>query len=264
MYMTPAFPLWHQTSRPRLCSCQSPQSHRLQHLLSAARLFTRLGLLIVPVARWMPIPPPSCLYHRSMKAECLGWSSRYVDELLHLHAMGVNECSQILIGIFYAFAIIGAITRLVLQLRIHRRLHLDDYFLILAALLLTASTILGYIHTNNLYFSEDISLNPDYVFTLLASGADVVGDINAYETLYYTYPALLWTCIFAVKFAYLTFFRQLVDRVRPLVIYWRVVVGVTIVSYPICILSIYVACMKWGLEAGQWTLRPLHPNYPVC
>ena len=147
---------------------------------------------------------------------------------------------------------VGAMTRMALQIRLRRGLNLDDYFLLFACICLTAGTILGYVNVDSLYFSEDLGLNPGELVELLEAKVDIASRINAYERLYYTYPALLWAAIFAVKFAYLTFFRQLVDRVKPLVIYWRVIVGVTIVAFPICIISIYVACVKWGLEAGMY------------
>jgi len=57
--------------------------------------------------------------------------------------------------------------------------------------------------------------------------------------------------ILVVKSAYLAFFRRLIERIRPLILYWRVIVYITVISFPACIASIYVACMKWGLQAGK-------------
>lgn len=146
---------------------------------------------------------------------------------------------------------VAATARFILQIKVHRRLHVDDYFLLLACICVTAGTVLGYINVGNLYWSEDLSLNPTRLMSLLTSENDFINRVNAYERLYYTYPALLWTAIFAVKFAYLTFFRQLVARLRPLILYWRVVLATTIISFPVCVVSIYLGCVKWGLEAGM-------------
>ena len=148
-------------------------------------------------------------------------------------------------------AIVVASIRLIMQMNIHRRLYLDDYFLIFACVSLTAGTVLGYANVGNLYWSEELNYNPTFIYYLLAEHVDVAAHINLYERLYYSYPAVLWSSIFVVKFAYLAFFRRLIDRITPLVMYWRVVVGITVVSFPICIVSIYVSCMKWGLEAGK-------------
>lgn len=146
---------------------------------------------------------------------------------------------------------IAATTRFILQIKIYRRLHVDDYFLLLACICITASTILGYTKTGDLYWTEDLLLNPSRLSSLVTSEEDFINRANAYKRLSYAYPAFLWAAIFAVKFAYLTFFRRLVSRLRPLVIYWRLVLTITIISFLVCIISVYVGCLEWGLEAGM-------------
>ena len=163
----------------------------------------------------------------------------------------MTDKRQALIGVFYGLAIAVASIRLILQARVNRRLYLDDYILIFACVSLTAGTVLGYANVGNLYWSEGLNYNPTHIYYLLAEHVDVGARISVYERLYYSYPAILWTSIFAIKFAYLVFFRRLIDRITPLIIYWRVVLGITIVSFPVCIVSIYVSCIKWGLEAGK-------------
>lgn len=54
------------------------------------------------------------------------------------------------------------------------------------------------------------------------------------------------------------FFRRLIERIRPLFIYWKIIIGITVVSFPICIISVYVACTKHGLEAGKLSGAPLY------
>ena len=152
---------------------------------------------------------------------------------------------------------VAALVRLIVQIKLHRRLFLDDYFLIFACICLTAGTGLGYANVGSLYWSEELNYNPTHIYYLLANHVDIAARINVYQRLYYSYPALLWAAIFAVKFAYLAFFRRLIERVRGLIIYWRIVVGIATVSLPVCIVSIYVSCTKWGLEAGEYsTLTP--------
>lgn len=141
--------------------------------------------------------------------------------------------------------------RLLLQMKIHRRLYVDDYFLIFACVCLTAATILCCASIGHLYFSQDLDFNPTHIYYLLAEHVDIASAIDAYIRLFQIYPSLQWATIFGVKCAYLAFFRRLIDRIRPLVIYWRVVTAITIVSFPVCIVSIFVVCTKTGLEAGQ-------------
>ncbi len=152
---------------------------------------------------------------------------------------------------------IVATIRLVLQMKFHRRLNLDDYLLILACAFLTAATVLGYTNVGDLYFTQRLNYNPGLFFYYLSQRVDVIARINTYQRLYYTYPALLWATIFIIKAAYLAFFRRLIEHIRPLIIFWRVIVGITIVSFPICILSIYVACTKQGVEVGKYIVLRL-------
>ena len=137
-------------------------------------------------------------------------------------------------------------------MKVYRRLYLDDCFLIFACVCLTAGTVLGYANVENLYWSEvELNNNPTHIHYFLAEHVDVGAHISVFERLSFSYPALLWTSIFVVKFAYLAFFRRLIDRITPLIKYWRVVVSITIVSFLICIVSVYVTCVKWGLKAGK-------------
>ena len=111
--------------------------------------------------------------------------------------------------------------------------------------------MLGYANVGSLYWSEELIYNPTHIDYLLAEHVDVAAHIKFYERLQSSYSTILWTSIFAIKFAYLVFFRRLIDRITPLIMYWRVVLGITIVSFFICIVSIYVSCIKWGLKAGK-------------
>ena len=143
---------------------------------------------------------------------------------------------------------LGALTRLVLQLKFYHRLQLDDCFLIFACICLTASTVLCYANVGNLYWS--LSYTPSFLLHLMQEHVDVAAHVHACRKAYDSSTSLLWTVIFAVKFAYLAFFRRLVDRVYPLLIYWRIVISLCAVSFPICVISIYVSCMKRKLVAG--------------
>ena len=144
-----------------------------------------------------------------------------------------------------------ALVRLILQLKTYRRFYVDDYFLIFACVCLTASTVLGFINVDNLYWEQEIDYSPGLIIELMEQHVDIAAHINTYERLYRSYPVLLWAAIFAVKFAYLAFFRRLVDRIRPFLTYWWVIVGLSVVSFPVCVISVYLPCPKWGLESGK-------------
>ncbi|MCJ1471802.1 hypothetical protein MMC13_000443 [Lambiella insularis] len=67
---------------------------------------------------------------------------------------------QILISMFYALALIGAATRLILQIKVYWRLYLDDYLLVNACICLTISTILGFVYVDTLYRGQDLNMEP--------------------------------------------------------------------------------------------------------
>ncbi|KAL9124081.1 MAG: hypothetical protein Q9217_006554 [Psora testacea] len=155
------------------------------------------------------------------------------------------------LGASYGCTMIIAFVRLVLQIKTHRRLYIDDYFLIFACVCLTVSTVLGYAKVGDLYWSQQVNYNPTHVYYLLMEHVDIASHITAYQRLYFSYPAFLWAAIFSIKFGYLAFLRRLLQRIKPLIICWRIVVAVTIVSLPVCIASIYLGCMKFGLDAAS-------------
>ena len=141
---------------------------------------------------------------------------------------------------------------MIFQIRYHHRLNLDDYFLLIACFSLTTGIVLAYVMVESLYLTQELNLNPALLFSALSELKDLNGRVATYQNVAYACSSLLWTTIFAVKFAYLVFFRQLVDRVKPLVIYWRVILFTTIFAYLICITLIYASCLKRGSEAGQY------------
>jgi len=53
---------------------------------------------------------------------------------------------------------------------------------------------------------------------------------------------LSWTSIFAVKLSFLFFFKTLVNRIRPMTILWRVVVGVTAVAWAVGCVCVVMEC----------------------
>ena len=59
---------------------------------------------------------------------------------------------------------------------------------------------------------------------------------------------MLTTSIFSVKFVYLFFFRQMADRIRPLLIWWWCVFGVLVVAAPVSVFVNFIGCPSTGVE----------------
>ena len=137
-------------------------------------------------------------------------------------------------------------------MRVHRRLQIDDCFLLGACACLTGATLLTFIKFSDLYFAEEFGLNVGR----LPIPDDIFQRIYSYEDLYYSAPVLAWTAIYFVKFAYLYFFRVLVNRVRKLKIFRSILLVVAAISWPVCVISVYIPCTKRGLEAGRSSFLP--------
>ena len=138
-------------------------------------------------------------------------------------------------------------------MRIHNRLQLDDYFLIFSCVCITVGTALCFVYIGLLYWVQELDLNPTRSSYLLAEHIDFIADINLIERLVSVFTTLMYTAIFAVKLAYLAFFRRLVDRISPLIIYWRVVTAITVLSFPVGIVLSFLACTQTGAEVGKHT-----------
>lgn len=142
---------------------------------------------------------------------------------------------------------ITATARTVIRLRIQRQLHLDDAFLLVACVLLTVAITLLYILEPLLYWDARFFRNPG----ALPVEPDFMEKVTKYEKYLYSQLTLTWTTIFAVKFSFLCFFRQMVDRMTTLVIFWRVVVVVTLLSFVLCACSHFVGCPYFGMKSSR-------------
>ena len=108
-----------------------------------------------------------------------------------------------------------------------------------------AATVLLLIIVPVIYWDEVLVLDPGAA----TIPPDFIQRVLRYQQYIFSYLSITWTAIFAVKFAFLFFFRQMVDRVRPLEILWRVVLGVTAVSWAICVSAVFISCPHFGLAA---------------
>lgn len=167
-------------------------------------------------------------------------------------------------GLSYGIAISVALARIISRLkfntdvRLTKRLQLDDWLLVLACITLTAASIFLLYASPTIYLIEATSLNPSAV--LFGSGGAGISGLNTllvklkfFARFNWIYLILTWTTIFGVKFGFLSFFRNLVLRLPGIHLYWQIVVAFTAVVYLFSLIDGIVACPHDGLEA-----RTLH------
>ena len=170
---------------------------------------------------------------------------------------------QIVTCLSYGVAISVALARIIVRfyvnkdLRLAKRLQLDDWLLILACVCLTAATAFLLYATPTVYLIEATSLNP---MGLFGGGGAGIKDLNTllvklnfFARFNWIYLILTWTTIFAVKFGFLSFFRTLVLRLPGIYMYWRIVVAITVVVYLFSLIDGVIACPHDGLVACRST-----------
>ncbi|KAI9823815.1 MAG: hypothetical protein M1826_007636 [Phylliscum demangeonii] len=147
-------------------------------------------------------------------------------------------------GLLAGLAIIAAVVRTAYRLRSQRRLFVDDLFLLLACIFLAAATIVLYTTMTDLYLS--------YSSWTLLLAADPDGAVKRgvrYLRRFFAYASMTWTAIYAVKLSFLFFFRVLVDRIRYMIMYWRVVLGATLVAGGLCVCESAIECPHFDAES---------------
>ena len=171
--------------------------------------------------------------------------------------MSQTNIGKAIVGVLFAIAITTATVRTVVQLRQYRRLRADDYALLFACITFIASTTLLFIMIPSIYWSEVFILDTfsqESIQKITTPGAPE--RILHYQQMQDAYLVLTWASVFSVKFAFLFFFRQMVDRLKSMVIYWRIVFVITMVSCGVCIPSSFIVCPSLGVSARKIICAP--------
>lgn len=113
-----------------------------------------------------------------------------------------------------------AIARTGFRIYTIRRIDADDCFLMLAVLSLTGSTVMGHFIYPTLLTENQVALGQ------LIPGPGVGVDILTLMKLENASLSLTWVAIYSVKYSYLLFFRNLLQRVRKMMIWWWICFGI--------------------------------------
>ncbi len=162
-------------------------------------------------------------------------------------------------GTLFGTAISTAFIRLGIRLKIRRRLYLDDAFLGLACLFLLAASIILYRGFEILYLpKKDVD---DFVTKHRAEiAADVEPEgvmlVLGYQRDLQLIGPFCWLAIFFVKFSFLSFFHQLVDRLPRLLLYWRIIVLLNIAAFIYFMSWNLIECSATNFEPCKWISLP--------
>ncbi|KAL2042823.1 hypothetical protein N7G274_004583 [Stereocaulon virgatum] len=146
----------------------------------------------------------------------------------------------------FVIAILAAIARTILRIHYQNRLFIDDGFLLLAVLF--AVVCMGLLPQ----FLDATYLLQAHLEARVPPGT-TEEQVNAATLRFHLYSDVLnslsFTIVFAIKFSFLSFFKQLIRRIRKLEIYWWYVVGVTAVTWIAGFVGIYASCSYFDERA---------------
>ena len=143
---------------------------------------------------------------------------------------------------------VAALIRSVLRLHYHKRLSVDDAFLIFAVALACTSMGLYIQFMDGMYLGEATAMGRIPEDATLAKIEELT---LRFHVLNDVFLVLTWTSIFAVKFSFLFFFRSLIDRIRSMEVLWRYVTAVTFLSWVVCVIDSIVSCPYFDLRSGE-------------
>ena len=141
--------------------------------------------------------------------------------------------------------------RIVIRLRLHKKLRLDDFCIIFACICLVGATSLSYYAMSLNHYIEQLSINPSQG---LGDGIDktiALQHVIFFQKCVWAYSVLSWTVIFATKFGYLCLFKNLVDRIPSMYAVWKFVVLLTILAFGFTLCSIWLFCPNDGLAGSE-------------
>ena len=145
-------------------------------------------------------------------------------------------------------AILAAAVRLAIRVRSKGRLFVDDALLAFAGLTLIVATVILQIELGDIYLAEELVAL--YISgEQMPQGLDLQSIIKRYHLVQYLHGTMSWLTVFSVKFSFLFFFRQLVDKVTVLERYWKWVFGLNVAACLYCLLYVAFECPYHGIAA---------------
>ena len=131
--------------------------------------------------------------------------------------------------------------RLYIRLYVQKHFAVDDGFIVFGVLLLVAAMGMLYHFVDILFLSEALLLGDKDI----ELSSNVIQDALSFQKWATISLIITWVAINTVKASFLSLFRKLVDRIRPLIIYWRFVLAYTIVVGLYGITSYILPCPKF-------------------
>ncbi|KAL8984580.1 MAG: hypothetical protein Q9205_001497 [Flavoplaca limonia] len=140
------------------------------------------------------------------------------------------------IGFMLAVAVSLAFGRIYVRAKLNHKFYVDDGFFSLAVITLIAGTIMTYLDIPYIYLQQNVQAGSQ------APPADFIQQLLTSVKIQNAAVVLLSTTVFAIKLAFLAFFRGLIRRLKKLEIWWWCVLVIVILSSIFLICANFITC----------------------
>ena len=142
--------------------------------------------------------------------------------------------------------------RTAIRLSQQRRLFADDGFLLVAVVFLVASMAVLWHQLDEMYVAEALVTNTATFVVITGNWMD---QLFWFLKISDAFLVLSWTSVMAVKFSFLFFFRNLIDRVRGMKRYWYVVLAISTAVWIFGCGAVFAPCPYFDLRSRAY-LKP--------
>ncbi|KAL8896182.1 MAG: hypothetical protein Q9192_003220 [Flavoplaca navasiana] len=152
------------------------------------------------------------------------------------HVKITEDGFKIGIGFMLAVAVSLAFGRIYVRAKLNHKAYVDDGFFALAVVTLIAGTIMTYLDIPYIYLQQNVQAGSQ------SPPANFIQQLLTSVKIQNAAVVLLSTTIFAIKLAFLAFFRGLIRRLKKLEIWWWCVLVIVILSSIFLICANFITC----------------------
>ena len=150
--------------------------------------------------------------------------------------------SQIAIPLLFALSISAITARFLVRL-VQRQFTAGDGFIVFGTCFLIVAVTILFVTLDDMFKSQAF-LDGDAAFEL---PSDVLGASYRFHKMLTVSLMFSWLAIVSVKFSFLALFRDLIDRLPRLIIYWRVTLVFNVTASVYGLGRNLIACPYFGL-----------------
>jgi hypothetical protein len=150
----------------------------------------------------------------------------------------------------FVICVLSVFARLYVRIGVQKQFTIDDGFLLLGLCFMIIGFCLLFTYIDGMYLAQAfILVGPSIVVSAPPNFLTIVFD---YQKMALVSLCSTWCVIICVKMSFLLFFRKLIDKMPPLILYWRITLGVNIIVSVYGFAVYLVACPYfYSLKASE-------------